>query len=204
MMARAEPHIIRSPANAMACSPEEQNLFIVTAEAETGTPARKLAIRATFRPCSASGIAQPRITSSISEGSTPGARLSASAMVTAANSSGRVERRIPFGAFPTAVLTAETITASCIRFYDWLCGPIAQQILDGVRYFTHFTVKQVVRGVDDREFLRFGGTRVKLTHLFQRADLIPFAVNEILGFCAGGERAEVVPRDRHGDAEKER
>ena len=31
-----------------------------------GRPARKLATRATFIPCSASGMAQPRITSSIS------------------------------------------------------------------------------------------------------------------------------------------
>ena len=40
----------------------------MTADADTGTPARRLAMRATFSPCSASGIAQPRITSSISDG----------------------------------------------------------------------------------------------------------------------------------------
>ena len=67
----------------------------VTAEAVTGTPARRLAIRATFRPCSPSGMAQPRITSSISAGSSPGARSRASAMTTPAMSSGRVDRNVP-------------------------------------------------------------------------------------------------------------
>ena len=60
--------MMRSAANAIACRPEEQKRLIVTAEAVTGMPARRLAMRATFRPCSASGIAQPRITSSISAG----------------------------------------------------------------------------------------------------------------------------------------
>ena len=64
----ADPHMMRSAANAIACRPDEQNRLIVTADALTGTPARRLAIRATFRPCSASGIAQPRMTSSISAG----------------------------------------------------------------------------------------------------------------------------------------
>ena len=66
----------------------------------TGMPARRLAIRATFMPCSASGIAQPRMTSSTSAGSMPGARLSASAITTAARSSGRVPRSVPSGALP--------------------------------------------------------------------------------------------------------
>src|SRR6476659_2625367 len=114
MIARAEPHMIRSAANAIACSPDEQNRLMVTAEAEIGTPARRLDMRATFIPCSASGIAQPRITSSISDGSMPGARRSASAIAAAPSSSGLVDRRAPLGALPTAVLTADTITASCI------------------------------------------------------------------------------------------
>jgi hypothetical protein len=86
----------------------------VTADASTGMPARKLAMRATFMPCSASGIAQPRMTSSTSAASMPGARLSASAMATDASSSGRVPRSVPPGALPTAVRAAETMTASCI------------------------------------------------------------------------------------------
>jgi hypothetical protein len=64
--------------------------LIVTAEALTGTPARRLAIRATFNPCSASGIAHPMMTSSTSPRSKPGARPSAASMTTAAMSSGRV------------------------------------------------------------------------------------------------------------------
>src|SRR5262245_32321578 len=75
-------------------------------------PARKLAIRATFIPCSASGIAHPRITSSISATSRPGARSTAALITAAAMSSGRVDRSVPFGALPTGVLTALTITAS--------------------------------------------------------------------------------------------
>ena len=74
----------------MACSPDEQKRLTVTADADTGNPARRLAMRATFRPCSASGIAQPRITSSTSAGSAPGTRRMASAMAVAASSSGRV------------------------------------------------------------------------------------------------------------------
>ncbi len=85
----AKPHMMRSAAKAIDCRPDEQKRLMVTADAATGTPARRLAMRATFSPCSASGIAQPRITSSISAGSTPGARRSASAMTAAAISSGR-------------------------------------------------------------------------------------------------------------------
>ena len=72
-------------------------------------------MRATFRPCSPSGIAQPRITSSTSSGGgAAGARASASRMTTDAMSSGRITLSVPFGALPTAVRTAETMTASCI------------------------------------------------------------------------------------------
>ena len=110
----AKPHMIRSAPYAMACRPEEQKRFTVTADALTGTPARRLAMRATFNPCSASGIAQPMITSSTSAGSTPGARASASRSTTAPISSGLVVRSVPAGALPTAVRTAETMTASCM------------------------------------------------------------------------------------------
>ena len=96
----------------MACRPDEQNRLTVIADASMGTPARRLAMRATFMPCSASGMAQPRMTSSTSPGSMPGARFSASAMTVAPSSSGRVARRVPLGAFPTGVRTADTITAS--------------------------------------------------------------------------------------------
>src|ERR1700682_2994469 len=124
---------------------------MVTAEAVTGMPARRLAIRATFMRCSASGMAQPMITSSISPGSMPGARLNASAIATAPSSSGRVPRSVPPGALPDAVLTAETMTASVIE--------ISQQVLDRVGDFRHFPVEQMVGGVDDDELFRFGGGR---------------------------------------------
>src|SRR5439155_7158868 len=111
----AKPHITCSAAYAIACNPDEQKRLTVTADAATGMPARRLAIRATFSPCSASGIAHPSTTSSTSDGSTAGARRSASAIAVAASSSGRVPRRVPFGAFPDAVRTALTITASCMN-----------------------------------------------------------------------------------------
>ena len=81
--------------SAMACSPDEQKRFTVIAEVSTGRPARKAAMRATFIPCSPSGIAQPRITSSISLASKPGTRAIASLMASAARSSGRVARSEP-------------------------------------------------------------------------------------------------------------
>ena len=49
-MVDAKPHIMRSAANAIAWRPDEQKRFTVTAEAATGMPARRLAMRATFSP----------------------------------------------------------------------------------------------------------------------------------------------------------
>jgi hypothetical protein len=54
------------------------------------------------------------ITSSISAASSPGTRASASLITAPPISSGRVFRKVPFGALPTAVRTADTITASFI------------------------------------------------------------------------------------------
>src|SRR5580698_6055695 len=111
-MTSEEPPRMRSAARAMAWSPEEQKRLMVIAEVSTGKPARKAAMRATFMPCSPSGMAQPRMTSSTSLASRPGTRARASLMASAARSSGRVERREPLWARPTGVRTAETITAS--------------------------------------------------------------------------------------------
>ena len=120
-MAVAVPLLMRSAAKAIACRPEEQKRLMVTAALSTGTPARRLAMRATFMPCSASGIAQPRMTSSISAGSSSGARRSASPMATAASSSGRVVRSVPAGALPAGVRTAATTTASfMVRFLPYV------------------------------------------------------------------------------------
>ena len=110
----ALPDIIRSAAMAIDCSPEEQKRFMVIAEHSTGSPARNDAIRATFIPCSASGMAQPRITSSTSLASSCGTRASAPLSAAAAISSGRVARKPPLYARPTGVLTALAITTSLI------------------------------------------------------------------------------------------
>src|SRR2546426_6979546 len=111
----AWPTMMRSEAIAMAWRPEEQKRLMVIAEDSMGRPARRAAMRATFMPCSASGMAQPRITSSISCGSKPGTRAIAPWMATAARSSGRVERSVPLNALPTAVRTELTRTASRMR-----------------------------------------------------------------------------------------
>jgi alpha/beta superfamily hydrolase len=66
------------------------------------------------RVCTLIGIAQPKMTSSISDGDSPGARRSASTITAAAMSSGRTVRSAPLGALPTAVRVAATITASCM------------------------------------------------------------------------------------------
>src|SRR5271156_292924 len=108
------PAIILCAAIAMACSPEEQKRLMVIAADSTGSPARKEAIRATFMPCSPSGMAQPITTSSTSLGSSPFAWATASLITMAPRSSGREVRSVPFADFPTAVLTELTITASCM------------------------------------------------------------------------------------------
>jgi len=107
---------MRSLAIAIVCKPDEQKRLIVIALVSTGRPARIAAARATFMPCSASGMAQPMITSSISEADKPGTRAMASLITAAPMSSGRVLRKVPFGALPTAVRTADTITASFIDY----------------------------------------------------------------------------------------
>src|SRR3954468_19944992 len=66
-------------------------------------------------PCSASGIAQPMRMSSRSSSLSPLTRSMAARMATAAISSGRVADNFPFGALPTAVRTADTITAEVMK-----------------------------------------------------------------------------------------
>ena len=113
---RARPARIESAASAIACRPDEQKRLMVIAETSTGRPARRLAMRATLVPCSASGIAQPRITSSISAASKAGTRCNAPWIAVAARSSGRVVASVPLGALPTAVRTAAAIKTSVITF----------------------------------------------------------------------------------------
>src|SRR5262245_30280873 len=111
----ARPAATESTANEMACNPEEQKRLMVMAETSTGRPARNDAMRATFIHCSASGVAQPMITSSISFLSSWGMRSSAPLMATAARSSGLVARSVPLPDFPTAVRTELAITTSLIK-----------------------------------------------------------------------------------------
>src|SRR5512139_2646963 len=140
----------------MAWRPEEQKRLTVTAEASTGTPARRLAMRATLRPCSPSGMAQPITTSSMSAGTTPGARRSASAMTAAASSSGRTTLSVPFGALPTAVRVAETITASCMSGL-----PVLEQVDDGITHERGLAVEQVRGVLEHAQLARLGELAVE-------------------------------------------
>ena len=110
----AKPAIILVAPMAMESMPEEQKRFTVAPETESGKPAFRVSIRATFMPCSASGKAHPKITSSISAGSKPGVLATTALITSVPMCSGRVFLSMPRGALPTAVRTAPTITASRI------------------------------------------------------------------------------------------
>ncbi len=85
---------------------------MVMPETLLGNPASSKPMRATFMPCSASGMAQPTITSSIAAGSSPGHFLSTLFSTYASMSSGRTFLNMPRGALPTGVLVAATMYAS--------------------------------------------------------------------------------------------
>ena len=107
----AMPALIFAVANAMVSRPEEQYLFTVTPGTLSVFKPIKDTILPMFKPCSASGVAFPTITSSILLTSNSGSVLTKCFTVAAAKSSGRVNRKIPRGAFPTAVLNPFTIYA---------------------------------------------------------------------------------------------
>src|SRR5258706_5964582 len=115
MTTSSSPVRMRSAASATACTPEEQKRLMVIAGTVSGSPARSTPMRATFMPCSASGIAQPTITSAMSWGSSPGTCARAPLSTCASMSSGRTLRNMPRGALPTGVRTAATMYAS------WTC-----------------------------------------------------------------------------------
>ncbi|MNR55737.1 hypothetical protein D3C85_1761710 [compost metagenome] len=73
-------------------------------------------MRATFRPCCASGIAQPTMASSISFGSRSGTCATAAFRMVASRSSGRVFLNAPLGALPIGERVAATMYASCSCF----------------------------------------------------------------------------------------
>ena len=90
IMMSASPVRMRAAASATACRPEAQKRLTVTPATLCGSPASSSPMRATFMPCSASGMAQPAITSSMRAGSSPGACASAPFSAAASMSSGRV------------------------------------------------------------------------------------------------------------------
>ena len=107
------PAMIRSDDCAIVCKPDEQKRLTVVPGMLSGSPAAIAATRATLKPCSPSGIAQPRTTSSISSGESFPATCATTALIAAAAiSSGRVVRNVPRGALPTAVRAPATMTAS--------------------------------------------------------------------------------------------
>src|SRR6478609_5564539 len=106
----AKPAWTCSPACTMACKPLAQKRLTVSPGALFGNLATNTAFRAMLRPCSASGIAQPSTTSCTSSGRSPGTLATAACIAQAARSSGRVWRRVPLRARPTAVRTLLAIT----------------------------------------------------------------------------------------------
>src|SRR5579885_1921567 len=113
-MISALPARMRSAAMAMDCRPELQKRLMVTPGTRSGSPARRAAQRAMLLPDSPSGMAQPRITSSMSSCGTCGYSSRRRRITAAARSSGRAWRKVPRGALPTAVRRQSMITASCI------------------------------------------------------------------------------------------
>ena len=87
----------------MVSSPEAQYLLIVTPATLSVSSAIKEINLPMFSPCSASGIALPIIISSINLLSRFGIELIRYFIVSAASSSGLLNLKSPFGAFPTAV-----------------------------------------------------------------------------------------------------
>ena len=120
IMISASPVRMRSAAIDTAFKPDEQKRFTVMPATLLGRPARRIPIRATFMPCSYSGIAQPTITSSIRVGSIWGTCASTCLITCASSESGRVWRKAPRGALPTGVRVAATMYASCSCLVIWM------------------------------------------------------------------------------------
>src|SRR5262245_4869765 len=107
------PNRIEPAAVAIACRPLEQNRLIVCAGTSTPRSASSEISRATLRPCSPSGIAQPSTTSSILP-LTCGTRATRPRTTSAASSSGRLVASAPLKPRPTAERTASAMTMSVI------------------------------------------------------------------------------------------
>ena len=85
----ASPTRMRSAAICTADRPEAQKRLTVMPPMLVGNPASTAPMRAMFRPCCDSGIAQPQMMSSMALGSRPGTAASAAFSVVARRSSGR-------------------------------------------------------------------------------------------------------------------
>src|SRR5437660_1837969 len=101
----------------IACKPEPHKRLTVCPPTSWGRSASNKAMRATLRLSSPAWFAQPRITSSILR-SSMFARRTASAITSAAISSGRTSASLP-AYRPMGVRTAERITASCMVLFSF-------------------------------------------------------------------------------------
>src|SRR6478736_1023994 len=169
----SSPVRMRSAASAIACTPEEQKRLIVIAGTLSGSPASSTPMRATFMPCSASGIAQPTITSPISRGSSPGTCAITPFSTCASMSSGRTLLNIPRGALPTGVRIAATMYASWICLLIWIswsllrllflpCEPPGQLAHHGARRRIHLLELLALLGgeLSPGELLEFSHGRI--------------------------------------------
>ena len=105
----ASPTRMRSAAICRADRPEAQKRLTVMPPTLCGRPARMAPMRATFRPCCASGIAQPQMMSSIALGSSEGTWLRAERRASASRSSGRRCLNEPLCERPMGVRVAATM-----------------------------------------------------------------------------------------------
>ena len=75
-------------------------------------------------------------------------------MTTAAMSSGRVSRSAPFGALPTGVRTAETMTASFMSCALSSSRKVTEQVFERLADLLRLAVEQMIGRVDHDELLR--------------------------------------------------
>src|SRR5258706_15949965 len=99
---------------AIALSPDAQKRLTVDPGTDDGRPDMSATVRPTFWPCGPSGKPAPRMTSSISVGSTSGTRRRSSRTHCTAMSSGRVRLNEPRNDLARPLRTLATITASRI------------------------------------------------------------------------------------------
>ena len=117
IMQSAIPLCTFAEAMAIVSSPDAQYLFTVIPGTLSVSKAISEIRRATFNPCSASGVALPTITSSICSFSTLGTDATRCLITSAANVSGRVNLKPPRVALPTALRLAATIYAFMVNFF---------------------------------------------------------------------------------------